>query len=160
MLKRLAATDFDLRSNGDVAIKSLCFETSVIGSLPISGFGKWDNKCTFYILSYTYSDKTEQCKALSLSGWLFLKVLIMFFLLSTMLSPDGYKSLLTLKVPITTAADDTFCNVEKNKVWYLMRIVCQQALFVIFKKEQNLKLSSAANYALKCMFMILNILLK
>ena len=42
---------------------------------------------------------------------------------------------------------------DKNKVRYYMRIVCQQtilmkyhALFVIFEKRQNLKLSSAANY--------------
>ena len=52
---------------------------------------------------------------------------------------------LTLKVPITTAADDYFCDiffiVQKNKVWYFVRIVCQQtilkkyhALFVIFEK--------------------------
>ena len=37
---------------------------------------------------------------------------------------------LTLKAPITTAADDKFCyifpNFWKNKVWYFMRIVCQQ----------------------------------
>ena len=52
---------------------------------------------------------------------------------------------LTLKAPITTAADDKFWeifpNFQKNKVWYFMRIVCQQtilmkyhALFVIFEK--------------------------
>ena len=52
---------------------------------------------------------------------------------------------LTLKAPITTVADDKFydifLNFRKNKVWYLMRIVCQQtiliryhALFVIFEK--------------------------
>ena len=52
---------------------------------------------------------------------------------------------LTLKAPITTAADDKFCApfpiFDKNKVWYYMRIVCQQtilmkyhALFVIFEK--------------------------
>ena len=41
---------------------------------------------------------------------------------------------------------------KKNKVCYFMRIVCQQkilmkyhALFVIFEKQQNFKLSSAAN---------------
>ena len=65
---------------------------------------------------------------------------------------------LTLKAPITTAADDKFCdifppNFRKNKVWYYMRIVYQQtilmkyhALLDILKKQQNLKLSSAANY--------------
>ena len=52
---------------------------------------------------------------------------------------------LTLKVPITTEADDKFCNIfpnfRKNKEWYFMRIVCQQtilmkyhAYFVIFEK--------------------------
>ena len=51
-------------------------------------------------------------------------------------------NLLTLKEPITTAADDKFCEIfpkfRKNKV-YFMRIVCQQtilmkyhAFFVIF----------------------------
>ena len=51
---------------------------------------------------------------------------------------------LTHKASITTAADDKFCDIfpnfrKKNKVWYFMRIVCQQtilmkyhALFVIF----------------------------
>ena len=64
---------------------------------------------------------------------------------------------LTLKVPITTAADDKFCdilpNFGKNKVSYFMRIVCWQtilikylAVCVTFEKQQNLKLSSAANY--------------
>ena len=66
---------------------------------------------------------------------------------------------LTFKVPNITAADDKFGkkfpNFQKNKVYY-MRIVYQQmiimkyhALFAIFekkKKQQNLKLSSAANY--------------
>ena len=52
---------------------------------------------------------------------------------------------LTLKAPIMTAADDKFCDIfpsfRKNKVWYYMRIVCQQmilmkyhALFVVFEK--------------------------
>ena len=62
---------------------------------------------------------------------------------------------LTLKGPITTAADDKFCNVFlifENKV-YFMRIVCQQtilmkyhALFVIFEKVAKFDLSFAANY--------------
>ena len=54
---------------------------------------------------------------------------------------------LTFKAPITTAADNKFCdnfpNFRKNKVWYYMRIVCQQtilmkyhALFVIFEKSK------------------------
>ena len=52
---------------------------------------------------------------------------------------------LTLKAPITTAADDNFATsfliFKRNKEWYFMRIVCQQtilmkyhALFVIFEK--------------------------
>ena len=63
---------------------------------------------------------------------------------------------LTLKAPITTAADDKVCEIFtsfRQKIWYFMRIACQQtilinyhALFVIFEKQQNLKLSSAANY--------------
>ena len=63
---------------------------------------------------------------------------------------------LTLKEPITTAADANFATsfliFENNTLWYFMRIVCQQtilmkyhALFVNLKKLQNLKLSSAAN---------------
>ena len=58
---------------------------------------------------------------------------------------------LTLKGPITTAADDIFCdissNFEKNKVWYFMRIVCSQtilmkyhALFVIFEKAAKFEI--------------------
>ena len=52
----------------------------------------------------------------------------------------------TLKTPITTAADDKFCdnflNFRKKKIEYFMRIVCQQtillkyhALFVNFEKS-------------------------
>ena len=52
----------------------------------------------------------------------------------------------TLKAPITTAADDKFWdifpNFRKNRVWYFMRIVCWQtilmkyhALFVNFEKS-------------------------
>ena len=50
---------------------------------------------------------------------------------------------LTLKAPIMTAAHDKFYNIifRRNKLWYIMRIVCQQtilmkyhALFVIFEK--------------------------
>ena len=41
---------------------------------------------------------------------------------------------LTLKAPITTAADDkygdNFPNFWKNKVWYFMRIVCQQTILM------------------------------
>ena len=54
--------------------------------------------------------------------------------------------MLTLKAPITTVADDkiatTFSIFDKNKVWYYMRIVCQQTilmkyhgLFIIFEKN-------------------------
>ena len=66
--------------------------------------------------------------------------------------------LFTLKAPITTAADDNFCDISlifpKKNIRYFMRIVCQQtilmkyhALFVIFeKKAAKFKFSSAANY--------------
>ena len=57
---------------------------------------------------------------------------------------------LTLKAPITTAADGKFCDIfptfRKNKVWYFMRIVCQQilvkyhALFVIFEKAAKFEI--------------------
>ena len=53
--------------------------------------------------------------------------------------------------PITTAADDKFFNIFprfwKNKVWYFIRIVCQQmilmkyhALFVIFEKAAKFEI--------------------
>ena len=68
-----------------------------------------------------------------------------------------FVNILTLKAPITTAADNKFCNIflnfQKNKVWYFIRIVCQQtilmkyrALLLFLKKRKNLKLSSAASY--------------
>ena len=42
--------------------------------------------------------------------------------------------ILTLKAPITTAVDDKFCDIfpifNKNKVWYYMRIVCQQTILM------------------------------
>ena len=56
----------------------------------------------------------------------------------------------SLKAPITTAADAKFWETfkfseKKNKVWYFMRIVCQQTilikyhtLFVIFEKAAKL----------------------
>ena len=58
---------------------------------------------------------------------------------------------LTLKAPIMTAADNKFCdifpNFQNNKVWYFMRIVCQQtilmkyhALFVIFEKAAKFEI--------------------
>ena len=67
------------------------------------------------------------------------------------------ESFSTLKAPITTAADNKFWDIfpifHKNKLWYYMRIVCQQtilmkyhALFVIFDKAAKFELSSAANY--------------
>ena len=53
----------------------------------------------------------------------------------------------------TTNFETYFPIFEKNKVWYFMRIVCQQtilmkyhALFVIFEKATKFKLSSAAKY--------------
>ena len=59
---------------------------------------------------------------------------------------------LTLKAPITTAADNKFCDIfanfqKNNKVWYFMRIVCQQtilikyhALFVIFEEAAKFEI--------------------
>ena len=58
---------------------------------------------------------------------------------------------LTLKAPITTAAEDKFRgifpNFEKNKVWYFMRIICQQtilmkyhALFISFEKAAKFEI--------------------
>ena len=57
---------------------------------------------------------------------------------------------LTLKAPITTAADDfgnIFPNFRQKKVWYYMRIVCQQtilmkyhALLVIFEKAAKFEI--------------------
>ena len=53
----------------------------------------------------------------------------------------------------TTNFATSFLIFEKNKVWYFMRILCQQtilvkyhALFVTFEKAANMKLSSAAYY--------------
>ena len=64
-----------------------------------------------------------------------------------------WKGFLTLEAPIMTAADDKFCNIldfpifQLNKVWYFMRIVCQQtilmkyhALFVIFEKAAKFEI--------------------
>ena len=58
---------------------------------------------------------------------------------------------LTVKAPITAAADDNFwvifINFRKNKAWYYMRIVCQQTilmkyhvLFVIFEKATKFEI--------------------
>ena len=46
---------------------------------------------------------------------------------------------LTLKAPLTTAADDKFCYIfpsfrKKNKVWYFKSLMKYQTLFVIFEK--------------------------
>ena len=65
--------------------------------------------------------------------------------------------LLTLKVPITTAADDKFFDTfpifEKNKVRYFTGITCQQtflmkyhALFVIFEKAAKFLIVVAVDY--------------
>ena len=87
---------------------------------------------------------------------LFFKGFLIFIgLLGHILVMDLYKgdinSALTLKAPITTAADDKFCDIfrvfNKNNVWYFMRIVCQQtilmkyhALFVIFEKAAKFEI--------------------
>ena len=76
--------------------------------------------------------------------------------------------LLTLKAPISTAADETFWAMfpifDKNKVCYYMRIVCQQtiimkyhALFVIFKKtgqKFNCRLLQIIGGALRVMWLV------
>ena len=68
----------------------------------------------------------------------------MFFQLQTEWQNNRQNSTLTLKAPITTAADDTFYDIIlnfQNKKYDVMRIVCQQtismishAFFVIFEK--------------------------
>ena len=66
------------------------------------------------------------------------------------------KVFLTLKAPIMTAADDKFFNIfwifDKYKVWYNMRIVCQQtilmkyhALLVIFEKAAKFEIVVCCN---------------
>ena len=69
-------------------------------------------------------------------------------------STVSYKLKNLLNPPVTTAADDktSFPIIEKNKVWYFMRIVCRRFSWKIMpyllflKKPQNWKLLSAANY--------------
>ena len=56
---------------------------------------------------------------------------------------------LTLKAPITTAADDKFCDVFSNfqkKIRYDLMKYHALLLLLFLKKRQHLKLSSAANY--------------
>ena len=65
--------------------------------------------------------------------------------------------LLALKAPITTAADDKFCEFfsifDKNKIWYSRESSASRRFswniipyWLLLKKCQNLKLTSAANY--------------
>ena len=65
--------------------------------------------------------------------------------------------LLTLKAPITTAADDKYCEISPNyrkKYGMIFHENCLPAddsheiscLICFFEKRQNLKLSSAATY--------------
>ena len=62
--------------------------------------------------------------------------------------PNCKLVVLTLKAPITTAADDKFCNIfpsfqqksSRRFSWNIMPYL------LFLKKQQNLKLSSAANY--------------
>ena len=66
------------------------------------------------------------------------------------INPRSDETHLNLKAPITTAADDKFCEIFPNfrkKAWYFMRIVCQQtilmkyhALFVIFEKAAKFEI--------------------
>ena len=69
---------------------------------------------------------------------------------------------LTLKAPISTAADNKFCHIfpnlaKKNKIGMIFHENCQPAddsheisclICFFLKRRQNLKLSSAANYRL------------
>ena len=63
------------------------------------------------------------------------------------------QSLLTLLALIMTAADDKFCNIFQIFEKKRYDILCKQmilmnyhALLLFLKKQQNLKLLSAANY--------------
>ena len=61
---------------------------------------------------------------------------------------------------MATAADNKFCNIIPNfrkKVWYYMRIVCQQtilmkyhALFVIFEKAAKFQIVVNCTYYMWC----------
>ena len=65
------------------------------------------------------------------------------------------RSQLTLKAPITTAADEKFFYIfpiYEKKEWYFMRIVCQQtilmkyqSLFVIFEKAAKIEIVVCCN---------------
>ena len=52
---------------------------------------------------------------------------------------------LTLKVPITTGADDKFGDILPNFRKWWQTILMKYVLFVILQKQKNLKVSSAAN---------------
>ena len=54
-------------------------------------------------------------------------------------------STLTLNAPITTAEDDTFCDIFPNFQKYRLTVDIMPYLLFL-KKQHNLKLSSAANY--------------
>ena len=53
---------------------------------------------------------------------------------------------LTLNMPITTAADDTFCDIFPNLKKNKSDKVNIMPYLLFLKKQQNLKLSPAANY--------------
>ena len=82
-------------------------------------------------------------------AWLYWFLIFALFLAFTKV--QFWVELLTLKVPCTTASDNKFCdifpNLQKNKVWHFMRIVCQQtilmkyhAFFVSFKKAAKFEI--------------------
>ena len=74
------------------------------------------------------------------------------FMSSDNFQNQPFLTILTLKAPITTAADDKVCEIfanfrKKLGMIYFMRIVCQQtillkyhALFVIFEKAEKFKI--------------------
>ena len=92
---------------------------------------KWRQICTLdYVDVKTHTNCSAWTEAIKLMQWI-------------------SRIKLTLKAPITTATADKSCNIfpnfQKNKVWYFMRIVCQQtiltkyhALFVIFEKKRKI----------------------
>ena len=131
-----------------------------------SGEARTSNFCipsvTLYQLSHSTSHILfwKQCRCCSWSGSTLFSTLHTYILHVGTSCKNCWKHqillpLLTPKAQITTAEDNTFCyifpNFFKKKVWYFMRIVCQQAilmeyhaLFAILKKQYNLKLVSAA----------------
>ena len=95
--------------------------------------------CNFLIIFHLF---LTQC--LGSTSYDFFKITPWYFHESTFLLKNMYAgcnsfhginiSKLTLKVPTMTAADDNFCdifpNIQKKKLWYFMRTVCQQTILI------------------------------